>query len=279
MKKKRLLTILGALSLLSITSFTMVYSNGSEVNLTGSPVDGPGTCSFCHSGGTATVVPSVTASPAFGSGNTFIPGTTYTISIGESGYPYFGFDLEICNKNARVCTDGGTFGSPVKNCQFHTPASRFPTNVTHTGRIPASSTADFEWTAPSSGNAYVYYCLNGVNGDGTNGGDRPHKDSLLLTPSSTTGIFARSVDKHSLNIFPNPASGSVCLSYKLEKRSRVSIELYDLEGKKLAVLFSQTLEAGDQGYTATLPAELSKGVYTIHLLVDDQTIRSKLMIR
>ena len=279
MKKKHLLTLIGAISLLSISSFTLVNSNGTEVDLTGSPVDGPGTCTYCHSGGAATVTPIISASPAFGTGNTFVPGTTYTISVGETGYPDFGFDLEICNISGRVCTDGGTFVTPLTNCQFHAPAVRFPTNVTHTARIPASSTATFQWTAPTSGNAYMYYCMNGVNGDGTNGGDRPMHDSIHLTPVSATGISQLSEESEQLNFFPNPANETLHLSYSLYRPGFVSIQLYNLEGKLISSLFSQAIEAGDQNYTAKLPSGLSKGIYMVSLTVDNKQLIKKLVVK
>jgi hypothetical protein len=266
-------------SVISICSFTLVNSNGSEVNLTGSPVDGPGNCTYCHGGGTAVTTPIITSSPAFGTGNTFVPGATYTISVGETGYSHFGFDLEICNKNSHTCTDGGTFVTPLTNCQFYAPAGRFPTNVTHTGRIPSSSTATFKWTAPSSGNAYMYFSVNGVDGDGTNSGDKPMHDSIMFSPVSATGISSVAENDRSLNCFPNPTTDLINLSYSLDGRSSVSIHLYDTQGKMISTLFSQTLEAGPQNYSANLPAGLTKGIYTLQLIVDDYLIMKRLVVK
>jgi hypothetical protein len=279
MKKKKIFFVLGiATTILSISAFTLVNSNGSQIYYTDSPVDGPGDCSSCHHGGSATCVPTFSASPAFGSGNTFMPGVTYTISVGETGYPYYGFDLEICNKNSAVCTDGGTFVAAVSSCQFHAPASPYPTNVTHTATTPTATKAKFTWKAPASGKAYMYMDMNGVNGDGSTSGDKPVADSIVLSPSPTAIV---ELEEHNTNLsfFPNPATDQIALSYSLDKPSVVEIQLYDINGRLVSTLLKQTTQTGEQHYAAALPAELGKGIYTLTLLVDGQPTVKKLMIR
>jgi len=278
MKRKRLLTLIGAASVLAISAFTAVSSNGSQVYYTDSPVDTPGNCSGCHRSGTAAVGPTFTAVPSFGTGNTFIPGTTYTISVGETGYPDYGFDLEICSKNSTTCTDGGTFVAAKTACKFHAPSTPYPTNVTHTNTTAKATKASFTWKAPATGKAYMYMCMVGVNGDGSVNGDKAQDDSIILSPSPT-GIQNLTENKTELNFFPNPASDILHLTYTLDKRSSVSIQLYNLEGRLVSTLLNQIQDAGDQNFTAVLPADLSKGIYMLHLLVDDQPTMKKLVVR
>jgi hypothetical protein len=278
MKKKRLLTLIGAASLLAISGFTVVNSNGSLTGYTDSPPDGPGDCTGCHRGGAATPTITFTASPAFGSGNTYVPNVTYTISIGETGYPYFGFDFEMCNGNTATAVDGGVFGAVVTLCHLTPPSSPYPTNITQNARIPTASKAQFKWTAPASGKCYAYMCLNGVNGDGTVNGDKALPWTLILSPSPA-GISELADSKTNLSFFPNPASDNLNLSYFLEKASTIQIQIFNMEGKKVADLFNQKMDAGAQTYTATLPTDLAKGTYLLNLLVDGQPTMKKLIIR
>jgi len=278
MNKKRLLTIIGAASVLAISAFTVASSNGSQIYYTDSPVDTPGNCNICHRGGTAACTATFSANPSFGTGNTFIPGATYTISVGQTGYPYYGFDLEICSKNSTTCTDGGTFVSALTNCKFHAPSSPYPTNVTHASRVTGSSKATFTWKAPATGKAYMYMCMMGVNGDGSTGGDMAKDDSIILNPSPA-GINNITENVHDFNVFPNPATDIIHLTYSLDNHSTVSIQLLTLEGKLVSTLFNQAQEAGAQSFSAVLPADISKGVYMLHLLVNDVPTMKQIIVR
>ena len=271
---------LGVSALALMFSFTPLHSDGSIIDDTGSPVDGRFSCRSCHGGGASfTCTPSITATPAFGPGNTYTPNTTYTIAIGETGAPYFGFDLEICNKNSATCTDGGTFLSAGANCQIHSPLAPHTTNVTHTATIPGTSKASFTWKAPAGGNCYLYLVELGANGNGMNTGDMVANDSIVLSASPTGIAEAPADNSSSLNIFPNPASGPVQINYTLATRANITICLYDLSGKLVSVLFNGCQEAGEQNYTASLPLSLDKGIYLLQLEVDGKQSVKRLVIK
>ncbi len=160
-------------------------SSGSQIAWTNSLPDGPGTCSSgggCHSGGSATPVFHFTATPAF-TGNTYVPGTIYTVSIGVTGYPKFGFDLEMLNGQLSTSVAAGTFVALTKSTVH--PAGTYPISITQNATILSTSTATFKWTAPASGNVYVYGDGNGVDGDGGTGGDKAVLYTLTLTPATT----------------------------------------------------------------------------------------------
>ena len=51
-----------------------------------------GTCNGCHSGGSATPIPTITFSPALGANNTYTPGTAYTVNYTVTySSPFFSF--------------------------------------------------------------------------------------------------------------------------------------------------------------------------------------------
>ena len=188
MKKSIILSGILGLGVIIASGFGVASSSGIAY-YTGSPTDG-GTCSGCHRNGTATPAGSITASPAFGgSGNnlTYVPGTTYTITVVQtnSSYPDYGFDMEIMNTNSSSgTTDAGTM-TAIANCKNNGTG---PTNITHKARIATNTGATIKWVAPSSGTAYLYAAILGVNADGGTSGDKVMNFAYVLTPAATTQV-------------------------------------------------------------------------------------------
>jgi hypothetical protein len=279
MKKKRLFTLLGiATAGMSISAFTLLSSNGSQTFITGSPADGgtsAGTCGSCHAGGSATPVVHFSASPAFGSGNTYMPGVTYTVSMNVTGYPDFGFDLEMLNGQTASSVDGGTVGPAVSKTRVTTGP---PTNISHSSTIATASSGTWKWKAPASGNVYVYASCLGANGNGSTSGDKYVAFTQTLVPSPTAVINIQ--ESNTLfTFFPNPASDNIHLNYSLEKSSKVTISIYDMNGRLASTLLDQNQEQGEQSFDAALPSGLAKGIYTLNLMVDGQPTVKKLMIK
>jgi len=190
MKKRITVLSLAIIAIIGISGFTIISSgrmssNGSKTAYTNSPHDGAGDCSGCHSGGSATPVITLTATPAF-SNNTYIPGTVYTLAYKVTGYAKFGFDIELNAGNTTTSMGAGT-NVAVSGCQVTANPynSGYPANVSHTSSISSSSSATWHWTAPASGTVYVYSVGLGVNGNGSTSGDKVGQYNLVLTPASS----------------------------------------------------------------------------------------------
>jgi hypothetical protein len=285
MKKRIVIFSLSAGAMLMITSATIRYAAGGK-EVTGYTTSAPdggtggGTCTNCHSGG-ATPTSSLTASPAFGAGNTYKPGQVYTLSFNVKGNTYFGFALEMINGAASTSIDAGTFGAAISNCQIVPKTNSYTTvtTVTHTAKIPNASSATWTWTAPASGSVYVWAAGNGVNGNGQTSGDMSAIYNLTLTPASTTGIEETTASNIGLNVFPNPVSGQLHMSYTLDKQSVVSAKLLDMSGKTVSELFEQTMEAGDHIFDAPITSGISSGIYLLSLNVNGQPSVKRIVIR
>jgi hypothetical protein len=277
MKKRTLGLLVFVATTLAISAYTLVNSNGTQIGYTLSPPDGPGDCSSCHGGGSAIPVVSFSASPAFGPGNTYVPGTVYTLSYAVTGYPYFGFDLEMINGQLAASKDAGSGWTNVSGCRI-TPTGTYPTNISHSSPIASGSAGTWKWTAPASGNVYVYSSALGVNHDGGQNGDKVASYTLTLAPFAA-GIGEQASNLNNLNLFPNPASGMIHLSYTLDKTSSVTVQVLDLSGKRVTELFNQHVAAGEQKFDANLPSELSKGVYLVSLSVNGIQSVKRLVIQ
>ena len=278
MNKKFILPILLGTGIIVASAFTIVDSSGIAY-YTNSPSDGAN-CSSCHSGGSTTPTASITASPAFGGSGTaltYVAGTTYTLSVIESGYSYYGFDLEIMNSNsASATTDAGTM--TALNTTYCKNNGTGPTNVTHKKVIPVATNATIKWVAPASGTAYLYASVLGVNDNGSTSGDKVKSFAYVLTPVSTTGVATHQSNETNLTLFPNPATDNVRVTYTLKERGNVSIKLYNLNGEFVGDLINETQDIGIQNNDARLPAGLAKGIYMVRLNVNGQLSTQKLMV-
>ena len=288
MKKKITLPILAGVAMLLMSASAVVNSAG-LYGYTGSPVDGgatpTGQCSGCHSGGSSTPSLSITASPAFVSGNQYVPSTTYTITITPTGsYARYGVNCEIINSQATSTSSVGmfgTFGTAVStNCQI-IPASSttpYPPCVSHKSNS-TTTPFSFKWTAPASGTGYIYADVLGANGDGNTGGDKVSAvHSLTLTPASSAGINTHSENEAGLNVFPNPATDNVRLTYTLNERSNVVVKLVSINGEVVADLLNETQHEGQQSVDARLPMGLAKGMYMVKLSINGKQTMQKLMV-
>ena len=250
---------------------------------TGSPFDGASCSQFgCHSGGATIPTITITSSPAFGTGNTYIASATYTINvIGSGNYPKYGFDLEILNStSATTAFDQGTFGSVISNCQKVGGTLGNPTNLTHTAATGSGNTATFSftWIAPASGTAYLYCAVNGVNDNALKTGDKSTTASMILTPS-TSAVVSLAENNFDLNIFPNPATDKINIFYTLYEPHYVSIKLFNLDGKMVADLLNDFQHTGSQSESFDLPSNLSAGIYFVQFMSDGKQDIKKILVR
>ena len=229
-------------------------------------------CEDCHGGGSTTPSITLTPTPAFGQGNTYVPGTTYTISYKVTGYSKFGFDLEIDNGNLSSSTALGTLTAGT-NCRVSS------SEVLHTTPISSSSTATFTWKAPSSGTAYLYSTGLGVNGTGGTSGDKQAFYNLVLTPQAvnTTGIEEVSINNE-FKLFQNPAKDVATVNYYISKDTHVTIIITDLNGKIVSTQLNE--EAAEGSYSKKLElSDLNTGTYFVKIKSNDHTVAKKLVIQ
>ncbi|MBS1645868.1 MAG: T9SS type A sorting domain-containing protein [Bacteroidetes bacterium] len=277
MKKNLLIFALGAGVVALATGFTMLHPTGIAFE-TGSPYDGSD-CSNCHGGGASIPNANLVASPAFGGSGTnltYVPGTTYTITVTQSGYPYFGLDVETLNStSATSAGNAGTMAALSSNCK----SGSTPTNIMHRAPIASSASAQYTWVAPASGTAYLYAAVLGANGDGTDNGDQVVDLAYTLTPTSSAGIENyQQANTTQLSVFPNPSAGNFTVSYHLIEKAEVSVKLYNLNGELITELLNQTQNAGKQSMNVSLPASLAKGAYFVRLFVNQQVSTEKLIV-
>ncbi|MCE3229872.1 MAG: hypothetical protein K0S32_4423 [Bacteroidetes bacterium] len=268
MKKITTLLTLGTL-VLGLTSF--VISSGGMIGQTGSP--GEGTCAACHGGGGGQTSVSITGNPAF-TGNQYVPGQTYTVTITVSNgsFSKFGFDCEILNSSN---ANAGNMSAAFAGVQFANAGSK--KNATHTG-ISSSGVWSFEWVAPTSGNATIYAAGNAVDGTGSTGSDKAGHTSLALTALGTD-IRKESVLSTEITLYPNPSANEISLNYQLLNEGKVKIDLYNLSGQVVATILDEEQQSGVHVVNKALPLDLAAGIYIAKLEMNGKVSAQKMFIK
>ncbi len=272
--KKNLLTIL-SLSIVFISASAFIIKNAGVGGYVGSP--GENTCTQCHGASTAVSGTSIIATPAF-TGNQFVPGQTYTIQIGVGCLTLgnFGFACEIIGAGNN---DIGVMQNPQAGVQFSVGATGRK-NATHTTKKAGTSftTFQFEWVAPNSGTARIYAAGNAVNNNGLATGDAVSTASLALTASTLSAVSEVKSNISAINIYPNPIKSDFSFNYSLMESGMVKVTLHDLQGKEIDEFVNENQTNGLHTVKATLPADLSKGVYMMKFSINGQAAAQRLII-
>ncbi|MEN0046699.1 MAG: M66 family metalloprotease [Bacteroidota bacterium] len=95
-----------------------------------------------------------------------------------------------------------------------------------------------------------------------------------ISSASTTPI----VDEPQLMVAPNPLDEQSLIQYQLTQRTNVSLEIYNLNGKKIEQLISNELQnAGDHQLTFDADS-YSNGIYVLVLRTSEETMVRRLII-
>jgi hypothetical protein len=100
---------------------------------------------------------------------------------------------------------------------------------------------------------------------------------LSLVPTSNEGLDDVPVEFSLGQNYPNPFNPSTTINYALPKASDVSIDVFNILGKKVATLVDQRKTAGSHSVQFQA-SNLSSGVYFYTLRVGGRVLKSKRML-
>ena len=106
-------------------------------------------------------------------------------------------------------------------------------------------------------------------------------DSILIhvDTAQATGIFKQSSVNNTIKVYPNPASDAAYLDFENSTTQNVNLQLYDIAGKQITVLYNQKMPQGIQTVTVNLAElQLNKGVYFIRASINSTIQTLKLTI-
>ncbi|MEO6904147.1 MAG: choice-of-anchor V domain-containing protein [Bacteroidia bacterium] len=279
MKKKSTILLLACATTVVVMTSSVLKDDGISGYATGKI-----NCTSCHSGSPVNSSGgsiSISSSPAF-AGNTYIPGTVYTMSvtIARKGSAVFGLDLQVLNSSNATA---GTFAITNAKETRIIAAGGAKKEITHQkngGLTNDTKTFQFNWTAPAKGSGAATFGVSGVAGNHNGGesGDFVYTTSLALTEGTATSIDNNTEVGTNFSIYPNPTSEKITLNYFINKSSIVTCDIYSLTGTKVASLLNEQQNAGIKNLTFSMPSGISKGIYIMKLNTGENTIAKKLIL-
>lgn len=231
-------------------------SGGAPAGYTNSPADGKN-CSHCM-GGTAVPVTGWITSNIPPSG--YVPGNTYTVTVTATGTGNKGFQVSPQDPA------GNLMGSIAPGAGNKIVDTKYLTHTAAQSSNPAIWS--FTWTAPSSGaGAITFYGSIAV-------GKLNTKTTTLTVNQSTVGVNERGT--LAWKAFPNPARETVNVSFTMETRGKLFIELLDLAGRVTGILLEEEMEPGS--HTRSLALSQPAGTYLLRLRTGQSASTGKLVI-
>ena len=278
-------TIISIFSMLAVAGILfMLNVNKSEANASGPPLGATGspfdaaTCDYpgCHD-----TYPLKGVKPGWIASNVpvagYIPGTTYTITAKAVyiGRNKFGFEISPQNVSGTIL---GTLSNISGRTQTY---SGYIEHTSSSNSGTDSCVWTFKWKAPSPGvgNVTFYGAFNCANNDGSTYGDYIYTSTLVIPQNTTAGIGELANQEVSVNVFPNPATTQCSADYTLPQAANVEINLYSLDGKKVANLLPAAEQSqGEHRQLFQLPG-LSSGIYLMQLINNGNSTFKKLVIQ
>ena len=93
--------------------------------------------------------------------------------------------------------------------------------------------------------------------------------------NSSTGLNAVGFHNTELQISSNPASTKISLKYEASESSKVQIDIYTLDGKKLKTIIADGNRTNDGNNLKINILELNKGIYLLQLTTGISVYSSK----
>lgn len=131
-----------------------------------------------------------------------------------------------------------------------------------------SNTTTFTFTAVSTGTIY-FVCQNHV-GLGMKG-------MIVVNATSIAETAANFLNNY--NLFPNPATSNVKVSFGLNETSTVNIKLFNVAGQEVKTFVSDlNLNSGNYEYNFELPQSIGSGNYFIEVSSGNRKTTKKLLV-
>lgn len=236
----------------------IVFGHATYIGYSGAPGASGRCASSCHgtTGGTITVS---------GFPTQYTPGQVYTISVAHNG----GLTIRQFNSSCRVGTGSQNAGTIAAGTNTATYNASGETNGIHLSTTNLDN-ATFLWTAPAAGTGTATLYLAGHQGS-TSGANTEIMLSATEMASSIDDEPDVPTNFAILNNYPNPFNPQTTFHYELPQSGHVTIDIYDIQGKKVATLFDGVSEAGKHELTWNASAQPS-GIYFCRLVTGNEII-------
>jgi hypothetical protein len=101
----------------------------------------------------------------------------------------------------------------------------------------------------------------------------------VIIVQAATAISSVSNDNSTFEVFPNPASDFINVSYTLNLSGIVNIRIMNAAGVEVANILKESQDPGQYRNTFSLNSDLSSGIYYVSLISSNQSFINKLIIK
>jgi hypothetical protein len=246
---------------------------GAPAGFTGSPSDGNSCAvSGCHGATAQSGANGLFSLNA--ANNQYVPGREYVVTVNIDGSGRKGF--QISPQNAATGALMGTLINTTTSGASGTQIVGSGKYVTHIqGPTANPSTWSFKWIAPAVGSGPV--TLYGAFVNGRNTGLRLQQ--ITLTEGSSASVQDNSRIRQ-FRVYPNPLIGEKFqISFQLERRESVRIEIFDITGRKIREVCQELMEPGQQQFVVETRQSFAPGLYFVQIEAGKSRSTQKLLIR
>lgn len=119
--------------------------------------------------------------------------------------------------------------------------------------------------------------LAGQSNTGTGGVTNVDFAVARYHTTTNTGILENELNSN-VSVFPNPYVGSTQINYVLNKRSVVSVDVYNIVGQKVETLVNTTQPVGEYKYSFSAKEKgCDVGVYFVKITMDGKTTMKRIL--
>ncbi|MCX6198091.1 MAG: T9SS type A sorting domain-containing protein [Bacteroidetes bacterium] len=215
-------------------------------------------------------------------GFVYTPNTVYNmafiINLIATTNPFYGFQIVALDAaNAKAGTMQVTNAATTQiNTSVATGTRQYM------GHHTANSTHNwsYKWTAPAAGTGPVvfYYSYNVCNASSAtpNSAQGTIYKGVIPIQEAPSGIEDMTSKVSDLNVFPNPISNELSVSFDLKETEMVSSQLFSLDGKEVNRLMNEKVSEGNFVRTFNTN-DLPSGIYLMKLNVGGASVIRKIV--
>ncbi len=149
------------------------------------------------------------------------------------------------------------------------------------------SSSDFNPFAVSFLNPFIGWC-GGADSPDSSGGMYKWKYHFSLnnnaiaadaSASADNAVAATKNNTTNLSAYPNPVSNSATISFSLQQSQKISLTIYDMNGRLIKTLADAQMQAGNHQLTWNARSEnVIAGVYLLKLQADNYVETKKISV-
>jgi hypothetical protein len=165
------------------------------------------------------------------------------------------------SRRAITSTALSALSGGVGSAPYMPTPSQFTTYTVNINAVAASNNVMFRWE---------FYA-------GTSLGNNVYLDDINIVDATTTGI--KNIETAvGLNIYPNPSSSNVNISFNLTEKQNVSVNVIDMLGRTVETIPATQYASGETVLTIGNKATYQAGVYFVNININGQQVSKKIIM-